>query len=131
MLKSGSAEVDEQGVGDAGGAEGVVNSDGCSKELRADACAPFGFGFAESSLRFTSVHSRLRVLDLRRSASCVARPSHAPKAIPYAAPALNFSVLPEMKVMAYFAWLLRAKQRRSGSGAPLFLPLEFFQFPEI
>ena len=29
-----------------------------AKGLRADACAPFGFGFAESSLRFAAVHSR-------------------------------------------------------------------------
>ena len=29
-----------------------------AKGLRADACAPFGFGYAESSLRFASVHSR-------------------------------------------------------------------------
>ena len=34
------------------------NSEGLQRGLRADACAPFGFGFAESSLRFTSVHSR-------------------------------------------------------------------------
>ena len=33
-MKSGSAEVDKQGVGDAGGAEEFINSDGCSKELR-------------------------------------------------------------------------------------------------
>ena len=31
---------------------------GLTKGLRADACAPFGFGFAESPLRFASVHSR-------------------------------------------------------------------------
>ena len=29
-----------------------------SKRLRADACAPFGFGYAESTLRFASVHTR-------------------------------------------------------------------------
>ena len=34
VLEAGSAEVDEQGVGDAGGAEGFINSDGRSKELR-------------------------------------------------------------------------------------------------
>ena len=32
------------------------NSDGWGS--RADACAPCGFGFAESTLRFASVHSR-------------------------------------------------------------------------
>ena len=36
----------------------VSNSDGLQRWLRADACAPFGFGYAESSLRFASVHSR-------------------------------------------------------------------------
>ena len=58
-MKSGSAEVDEQCVGDAGGAEGFVNSGGCSKELR------------------------------YRSASCVARPSHVLEAIPCIAPAFR------------------------------------------
>ena len=29
----------------------IMNSDGSQMGLRADACAPFGFGFAESSLR--------------------------------------------------------------------------------
>jgi hypothetical protein len=45
-----------------------MNSDGWQIGLRADACAPFGFGCAESPLRFASVHSR--------SACCFARFSH-------------------------------------------------------
>ena len=34
---------------------------GRDTSLRADACAPFGFGFAESSLRFASAHLQRRL----------------------------------------------------------------------
>ena len=43
------------------------NSDGCCS--RADACAPCGFGYAESSLRCAAVHSRSTALRPKTMAS--------------------------------------------------------------
>ena len=41
---------------DCGAVRGLNGCDASSAAKRADACAPFGFGFAESTLRFASAH---------------------------------------------------------------------------
>ena len=55
------------------------NSDGWGS--RADACAPYGFGFAESSLRCASVHSR-SAASRNPTSSCWLR-MHVPRVVDF------------------------------------------------